>query len=444
METLLGKKFMNNKKNIFTSAKWIFDVSKRFSIVDKSGRSAVTSFLSTIGIGLGVMTLIVVISVMNGFQMSFINAIMEISSYHVRVSSVPVEKELELIDFCSRDKDILSISPFYESQALMVNSNGSEAVGIIRAVESDIYQKDIGFKKELQMVYGNFNLDEDNSIVLGYSLAKKLGANVGTKINLLAMAGGKDVALISQNREVTVTGIFECGYIDINESFCFINTNAAKKYFGQSANVVYGIKLKDYQDDSKIISNIKSNFPNASVESWKSYNRTFFGALRIEKNMLMLFVFIIFIVVGINIYNGIRRLVFERKQEISILSALGGTKDEIRQIFVVRGFTTGLIGACIGVFLGLLICINMNHIFMFISNFLYYCEYIFTFFVNPENVYYVLQNSMYDVYAAIPPKIYFNEVFLIASFGVLTPLIAALSASNSILKMTVVEVLHDE
>lgn len=435
---------MNNKKNIFTSAKWIFDVSKRFSIVDKSGRSAVTSFLSTIGIGLGVMTLIVVISVMNGFQMSFINAIMEISSYHVRVSSVSVEKELELIDFCSSDKDILSISPFYESQALMVNSNGSEAVGIIRAVESDIYQKDMGFKKELQMVYGNFNLDEDNSIVLGYSLAKKLGANVGTKINLLAMAGGKDVALISQNREFTVTGIFECGYIDINESFCFINTNAAKKYFGQSANVVYGIKLKDYQDDSKIISNIKKNFPEVCVESWKSYNRTFFGALRIEKNMLMLFVFIIFIVVGINIYNGIRRLVFERKQEISILSALGGTKDEIRQIFVVRGFTTGLIGACIGVFLGLLICINMNHIFMFISNFLYYCEYIFTFFVNPENVYYVLQNSMYDVYAAIPPKIYFNEVFLIASFGVLTPLIAALSASNSILKMTVVEVLHDE
>ena len=143
MGTLLGKKFMNNKKNIFTSAKWIFDVSKRFSIVDKSGRSAVTSFLSTIGIGLGVMTLIVVISVMNGFQMSFINAIMEISSYHVRVSSVPVEKELELIDFCSSDKDILSISPFYESQALMVNSNGSEAVGIIRAVENDIYQKDI-------------------------------------------------------------------------------------------------------------------------------------------------------------------------------------------------------------------------------------------------------------------------------------------------------------
>lgn len=444
MEKSLGKKFMNNKKNIFTSVKWIFDVSKRFSIVDKSGRSAVTSFLSTIGIGLGVMTLIVVISVMNGFQMSFINAIMEISSYHVRVSSVPVENELELIDFCSKDKEILSISSFYESQALMVNSNGSEAVGIIRGVESDIYQKDVGFNKELQMVYGSFNLDEDNSIILGYSLAKKLGANVGTKINLLAMAGGKDVALISQNREFIVKGIFECGYIDINESFCFINTSAAKKYFGQSANVIYGIKLKDYQDDSKIIANIKRNFPKVSVESWKSYNRTFFGALRIEKNMLMLFVFIIFIVVGINIYNGIRRLVFERKQEISILSALGGTKDEIRQIFIVRGFTTGLIGASIGVFLGLLICINMNHIFMFISNFLYYCEYIFTFFINPENVYYVLQNSMYDVYAAIPPKIYLNEVFLIASFGVLTPLIASLSASNSILKMTVVEVLHDE
>ena len=155
----------------------------------------------------------------------------------------------------------------------MVNSNGSEAVGIIRAVENDIYQKDIGFKKELQMVYGNFNLDEDNSIVLGYSLAKKLGANIGTKINLLAMAGGKDVALISQNREFTGTRIFECGYIDIKESFCFSNTNAAKKYFGQSANVVYGIKLQDYQDDAKIISNIKKNFPEVCVESWKSYNR---------------------------------------------------------------------------------------------------------------------------------------------------------------------------
>ena len=433
-----------NNKNVFTSSKWIFEVSKRFSVVDKSGRSAVTSFLSTVGICLGVMTLIVVVSVMNGFQMSFINPIMEISSYHARISNVPIEQEIELIDFCVNNKDVIAISPFYETQALMVSEEGSEAVGIIRGVKSDIYKNDIGFQNELKIMYGSFDLKDENSIILGYSLAKKLGANVGSTINLLAMAGGKDVSLISQHREFVVTGIFKCGYIDINESFAFVNTTAAKKYFGKDSKVTYGIKLQNYDNDSKFISKINKNFSNITVESWKNFNRTFFGALRIEKNMLIFFVFIIFIVVGINIYNGIRRIVFERKQEISIFSALGGTKKEIRQIFIFRGFSTGFIGSCVGVFLGLLICINMDHIFMFISNVQFYAEYIFTLFFNPENAYYVKQNTMYDVYAAIPPKIYFNEVFLISLFGILTPLLAAFTASNSILKMTVAEVLHDE
>ena len=426
------------------SYRWIFDVSRRFASVDRKSRSSATSFLAVLVICFGVMSLVTVVSVMNGFQMSFVNAIMELSSFHIRVSNLESQAEADFLDSCADSKEIRCVSPFYESQALLVGNKSKESAGIIRGVDARTCEFDEGFAREIKIVSGSFDLSSADSIVLGSYLAQSLGVTTGNTVNLLALSGGKDVELLSQNRQFKVTGIFECGYYDINQGYAFVSLEAARMYFGEDAPVFYGIKIRRPQNDGFVSAAIKNRFPDAAVQSWREYNRTFFGALRVEKNILMLLVFFIFVVVAVNIYNGMRRLVFERSQEIAALSALGGTSFQIKAIFVVRGFLTGAAGTVIGIVLGIFISLNIRSVFLAVSHCLYWLELFFTSVFSPENAAFVTENQMYAIYASIPARIIPSEVLLISLFGVLSPLLASALASRSVLKLKIAEVLHNE
>ena len=438
--------YMSRKKTFSfrLSYRWIFDVSRRFASVDRKSRSSATSFLAVLVICFGVMSLVTVVSVMNGFQMSFVNAIMELSSFHIRVSNLESQAEADFLDSCADSKEIRCVSPFYESQALLVGNKSKESAGSIRGVDARTCEFDEGFAREIKIVSGSFDLSSADSIVLGSYLAQSLGVTTGNTVNLLALSGGKDVELLSQNRQFKVTGIFECGYYDINQGYAFVSLEAARMYFGEDAPVFYGIKIRRPQNDGFVSAAIKNRFPDAAVQSWREYNRTFFGALRVEKNILMLLVFLIFVVVAVNIYNGMRRLVFERSQEIAALSALGGTSFQIKAIFVVRGFLTGAAGTVIGVVLGIFISLNIRSVFLGVSHCLYWLELFFTSVFSPENAAFVTENQMYAIYASIPARIIPSEVLLISLFGVLSPLLASALASRSVLKLKIAEVLHNE
>ncbi len=434
---------MIRKINNIFCFRWIAFVSRRFSRVDRDGRSAVTSFFASLGICFGIMTLIVVMSVMNGFQMEFKDAIMEVSSYHIQVRGVTDDMEERFASWCKSEKDIVSATPFYEAQSFMASSGG-QAAALIRALPHDIVETDAGFARETLMVSGSFSIEDEDAIVLGSSLADSLGVRTGSEVTLLALSGGSDVALLSRTRRFRVTGIFYSGYADINASYAFINLESGKKNFGRSAEKTYGVKLRCESFDSHIIGKIKTFFPTLTAVSWREYNRSFFGALRVEKNMLMILVLLIFVVVAINIYSGMRRLVYERRREISILAALGGKGGEIKSIFILRGFFTGCAGAAGGVLLGLLICVNIGGVFLFASEALYRTQYFFTLLFSPENAAFIRENPMFMLYASVPARIFPFEVFMIALFGIASPLAASYAASRDILKMTVAEVLHDE
>ena len=517
---------MGNFSSIKSTFSWIFFVSRRFAKVDRKGSSAVTTALASLGICFGVMTLITVISVMNGFQHSFIDVIMEISSYHIRVESVvelvettkegevspyaptslvatpspkgqsplkspmtssepedvprlfvekslvsdserstPPESNLSLsgltrqsssdeilrpsqnddfLQFCQSEKSIRSVTPFYEAQSLMVGSSGKEAAAMIKAVPTTVREDDAGFKKHVNMISGSFDIEGENSIVIGTELARRTGARLGSKINLYALSGGSDVDLFSSERVFTVTGIFHTGYSDINASFAFINLDDGKKYFGSGARLLYGVKLFDENDDAKEIARIATQFPSLKTESWKEYNRAFFGALQVEKNMLMVLVFLIFVVVAINIFNGMRRMVYERREEISVLSAFGGKKRSIQSIFVTQGLLTGVSGAIPGAALGLFLSINMDTVFLLLSKLSYYASLLAVMIANPANGDLVRENPMFMLYASIPPKVFTDEVVMISLFGIGASLLASFMASRGVLKMTVVEVMRDE
>ena len=432
------------KKNLITQIRWISAVSRRFARVDRKGRSAVTSRLATLGICFGVMTLTVVMSIMNGFQMSFIDAILEVSSYHLRAVDVPEHLEKNLISVCAEDKHVAACVPFYESQVLMTGEKGGAVAVNVRAADEAIYYEDEGFRKQLKMLSGAFDFSDSDSIILGSSLARNLGVRVGSSVNLLVMSGGSDVELFSSDRIFTVRGIFTTGYAEINNSYAFVGTEAAKKYFGSSAKKIWGIKLHKYDGDLRAISSLKKELPQINFLSWRNFNRTFFGALRIEKNMLLLLVALIFVVVAINIYNGMRRLVFERRTEIAVLSALGARKSGIKAIFIMRGFIMGTLGALVGVLLGLIISLNTDVVFTAAAKLMYAIQYLVTAITDRQNLQYVQVNSSYNLYATIPARVFPGEVTAIALFGILSPLIASLAASKNVLKMTVSEVLHNE
>ena len=129
------------------------------------------------------MTLIVVMSVMNGFQMTFIDSILEISSYHLRASNIE-ENYFEFEDFCADNKYVTFATPFYEAQTLMAGNNGREQPALIRAIDPSSFLFDEGFAKEIEMRSGVFSLEEKNSIVLGSTLARKIGVKPGDLVNL--------------------------------------------------------------------------------------------------------------------------------------------------------------------------------------------------------------------------------------------------------------------
>ena len=145
------------KDSFIKNLRWISTVSRRFARVDRKGRSAVTSALATLGICFGVMTLTVVMSVMNGFQMSFIDAILEVSSYHLRAVEIPAEQESALVAACEADKYVRACVPFYEAQALMTGEKGGAVAVNVRAADEAIYYQDEGFNRELRMLSGAFD-----------------------------------------------------------------------------------------------------------------------------------------------------------------------------------------------------------------------------------------------------------------------------------------------
>ncbi len=447
------------KKTLYSSLRWISAVSRRFARVDRKGRSAVTSALATLGICFGVMTLTVVMSVMNGFQMSFIDSILEVSSYHLRATEIPEDKEEELLAACKSNKQVRSCVPFYESQVLMTGDKGGAVAVNVRAADEAIYFEDEGFRRELKMLSGSFDFSDPDSIIIGSSLARNLGVRTGSTVNLLVMSGGSDVDLFSSDRVFTVRGIFTTGYSEINSGYAFVGREAASRYFGSSAKKIWGIKLNKYDDDLKAInglcnqldwlnssvsSSASASLTGPQIQSWRNFNRTFFGALRIEKNMLLLLVALIFVVVAINIYNGMRRLVFERRTEIAVLSALGARKGGIKSIFIMRGFIMGTVGALAGVLLGIIISLNTDVVFTAAAKLMYGIQYLVTAITDRQNLQYVQVNSSYNLYASIPARIFPGEVVAITLFGIFSPLIASWAASKNVLKMTVSEVLHNE
>lgn len=428
------------------SEKWnnFFYISKQINKTGISGREAIINLLSILGITFGVIALIVILSVMNGFQSGYINTIMEVSSGHIRLSGN--YDELKKIE---TENNKRSFFIFNESQAIIQGNHNRQTGALVRAVDVEMFLHDKALLAQLDFVDGSLDLKKTNSIVLGYELAKMLAVNVGDEVLLPVVSGSSKVNIFALDSKLIVSGIFKTGFLGVDRSYAFISLDTGKVIFGESRDAKAFVKLNNENSDYAYIATLKKNHPSVKAESWRTYNHAFFGALRIEKNVMMLLVVLIFIVVAVNIYNGMRRTIYERRQDIAILASLGMSKESLRFLFFMNGFKIGLIASLAGLVIGLLMSKNINEIFAIAENVVNMLSSFFThIFYSKEEILYKERFSIFSTNVfyidKVPTKISFFEACYISLFGLVSSSLASLIATRKIVKLRVQEILRYE
>lgn len=345
--------------------KWVLFVGNRYFQSSRRKGRLTTSSLSAAGIAVGMVALVSVLGVMNGFQQGFISDILEISSFHLRIAGTqPLSQSL--LTRLRNVKGVRSVLPFADTQTMIKGEFSRFEACQVRGIPLQTQILDSSMVKELNIVAGNFDIASDRAILLGEELARYLSVTVGSPISLMSLPGGGFTTLSAATDTYFITGIFKSGYYNYDRNLVVVSTDEARRLSGKSNEYFYGVKLEDRFRDyefTKLILDLGED-EGVEVTSWRDYNRAFFNALRIEKVVMIILLTLIFVVVGVNIFQGLRRTVFERREEIGVLRSLGAGAWSVQAVFVMDGLLIGFAGATIGLALGLLASKNINKLFV--------------------------------------------------------------------------------
>jgi len=428
--------------------KWIWFVAARY--IFRKRKISPAPVLSILGIATGVLALIIILAVMNGFQLGFIESILEISSYHLRI--VPSGDIEEARKSVLAVPGIKAAVPFREFQGLVQGRRGGQQAAIVRGLPGNAPEMDAGMAGRLSFVEGSFGFEKKSDALLGAELARRLGLKSGDEFTLFSIPSIFNTAGDEGLQAFTVTGIFRTGFYEYDTSWIFIDIESASAF--SESDPVLGIKLKNRFHDQQVLELVRKSlgnndaFSQAAFSSWRDYNRSFFGALRTEKLFMFILVGLIFIVVALNIYQAQRRSVLEHREEIGLLRAIGGGEHAVQLVFVLDGAIIGFSGASAGLILGLLIASNIPGFFSAV-------EAIVNFGINIVNNiaslfggggvgdFFFFSPAVFYI-KEIPSRIIPGEVVLIFLFGLFSALFAAWFASRKAARIRPAEVLRYE
>jgi len=348
--------------------RWVWQTSQRYIWTRRKDKGNSSFILSLLGITLGVMALLTILSVMNGFQQNYITNINEVVSYHIRVDNqgepLPAETLLEL----NKLPWIQTITPFTDVQTMITGILPEPGGGLIRGIPPEALNEDQSLKEHLDLWDGTLDLSEERSIILGNELARSLGLFPGDKVNLMTLKGGEFSRLAVSQEEFQVKGLFKTGYREYDKSLGFISLNDAVNTM-DSAYITYGIKILNNQKDQYYLRRLKKleSLSDCTLTTWRDYNTAFFSALLMEKIMMILMVSLIFIVVAVNIFNSLKRTVAERIEEIALYKAMGAGPWQVRMIFLLQGTVLSVGGTALGLLIGYLLSSRINQVFRFVE-----------------------------------------------------------------------------
>lgn len=336
----------------------------------EEGFISVIAWFSFAGITLGVATLIIVMSVMNGFRTELINRILGLNG-HIGVFSATSEPltdynrvALKLAEF----PNVIAATPQVQGQ-VMASSARAQTGAVVRGVSwSDLAARKPLWDSLRQQAIAAFR--DDKHILIGETMAFRLGLKIGDKMTLLS-ASGRTTAFgsIPSKRTFTIGGLFKVGMHEYDNSFIFMPLSEAQSFF-HLPDAVSGIEV--YSDAPLKIELLRRAIAiNLGGEyrqfDWQERNKSFLNALNVERNVMFIILTLIILVAAFNIVSSMIMLVRSKNADIAVLRSMGASSGMVMRVFLITGASIGVIGTFVGTILGLLFCWQIDAIKRFIE-----------------------------------------------------------------------------
>ena len=337
------------------------------------GFISISAWFSLIGIMLGVATLIVVMSVMNGFRTELVDRILGINGHLVvyKKNEPYISNYNQIINKISDINNVIAVTPHLEGQALAKSKSTVSGVIIRGANWSDLAAKKILWKSLSQLTIDNYKNNKD--IIIGYRLGQRLNVNVGDFVSLISPNGMETaLGILPIKQSFKIGGFFDLGMYEYDNNFIFIPWKKAELFLSTN-NIAHGIEifLKDQKFTSLVSSDVKNRLGNELIViDWKKRNSAFMSALAVEKNVMFIILSLIILVAAFNIISSMIMLVQTKKSDIALMRTMGASKYVIIRIFVLTGSIIGLLGTFTGTILGIVISSNIESIRNFLTNIL--------------------------------------------------------------------------
>jgi len=337
-------------------------IAKRYLTAKrKQAFISVITFISILGITIGVMALIIAIALITGFQRDVQDKILG-STSHIMVSDITGEglkDYAQLISKIETQEGIVGASPIVYDTVLLIGPYKNDGA-ILRGIDFALEKESADWLQDLES--GNIPLPDSKKegIILGRDIALGIGAGVGDVVSVLSASSSRlsPIGLIPKRKKFLVTGIFRTGLYEFDSNTALISLESGQRFFGLDGRVsLIQVRIEDIFKAPELADQIMKILPpEAYVTTWMEMNKPLFSALKLEKKLLFLTITLIVLVAALNIIATLILMVMDKTRDIGILIAMGATSQNIRKIFFLQGALIGTIGTAAGAILGLFWC----------------------------------------------------------------------------------------
>ena len=393
----------------------------------KEGFLKVISIFSFTGIALGVAILIIVMSVMNGFRTELINKIL---GFNPHIIVKPYNKKIDkdsLKNLNQFKKDISRTAFTFSGQAILINSNTTTGI-LVRSYTNDEIGKIDLIKNGI--IDGSIDDLNFNTISIGKELAISSNLILGDNVTLMSTSNLQTpFGNLPLQDKFTITSVFSTGLAEFDQNVIFMPFKNADSLFELTdEDIELEIFLKNPNKVGLIKEEIQKIFSDHYVYSWADLNKSFFGALKVERNVMFIILTLIIIVAAFNIISGLIILVKNKTKEIAILRTLGVSKNSIAKIFFITGFTIGFLATITGIIIGILFSYYIEEVRIIITS-------LFNIKLFPEEIYFL---------SKMPSEINPFYIGVIFIFSLLITFLATIFPSLSAAKLDPIKALKYE
>jgi len=371
------------------------------------------SLFSALGIALGVIALITVLSVMNGFHKEIRERILGMASHgDVQALNGRMLEWREALQQVQKNPNVLAAAPYVEAQAMLTHA-GEVSGAVVRGIDPALEPEVVDVDQHMQhggledLVPGQYG------IILGRELAQTLGVAVGDKVTVVVPEMTVTIAgSLPRMRRFTLVGIFEVGMHQYDSGVAMIHVQDAARLL-RMGDAVTGVRIRipDVWEARAVSLQLANQLPGAyRVLNWTDYHRNFFAALKMEKRMMGVLLFLLVVIAAFNIITTLVMMVIDKQSDIAILKTFGSSPGSVMGIFVVQGATLGIVGTALGTFLGVLLALNVETVVASI-------ERLFGIHFIDPSVYYI---------SKLPSDLQTSDVLMVASGSILLSLLMTL------------------